>query len=134
MQHCFVSLQGRLSSANVGDSGYLVLGRTLEKREFHVKYRSPQQEHNFGVPYQLGHEDKSDTPADAMLMTLPVRPPISMLSAWFMMTPACCIGNFCHLESQLRCCCAQGCKKATIHKGCRAALLMTVICAIGWRR
>ena len=65
-------VQGRLTSANVGDSGYLVLGRTPHQRHFHVKYRSPQQEHNFGVPYQLGHNENADVPSDAMLMTLPV--------------------------------------------------------------
>ena len=71
-------MQGRLTSANVGDSGYVVLGRTPQQRDFHVKYRSPQQEHNFGVPYQLGHEENADDSADAMLMTLPVSQYIDM--------------------------------------------------------
>lgn len=65
---------GRLTSANVGDSGFVVLGRTPSQRDFHVKYRSPQQEHNFGVPYQLGHEQHADSPSDAMLMSFPVMP------------------------------------------------------------
>lgn len=39
-----------------------------------VKYRSPQQEHTFGYPYQLGHFDGADLPEDAMLTTMPVSP------------------------------------------------------------
>ena len=38
-----------------------------------VKYHSPQQEHSFGCPYQLGHFPNADHGDDAMLMTLPVR-------------------------------------------------------------
>lgn len=82
-------LQGRLTSANLGDSGYLVLGRTPHQRDFHLKYRSPQQEHNFGVPYQLGHEEHADRASDAMLMTLPVRlPPACALICTSSSTPS----------------------------------------------
>ena len=63
----------------MGDSGFVVLGRTPSQRDFHVKYRSPQQEHNFGVPYQLGHEQHADSPSDAMLMSFPVREDCSWL-------------------------------------------------------
>lgn len=66
--------QGRLASANLGDSGFLVLGTTPLERHLHVKYRSPQQEHEFGFPFQLGHMDNADTANDALLMTLPVIP------------------------------------------------------------
>lgn len=65
--------QGRLSSANLGDSGFLVLGSTVSERHLHVKYRSPQQEHEFGFPFQLGHQESADGANDAVLMTLPVR-------------------------------------------------------------
>jgi protein phosphatase PTC7 len=50
---------GTLRSATLGDSGFLVAGRLpmthpgQEGRpKLHVKYRSPQQEHQFGFPYQ----------------------------------------------------------------------------------
>ncbi len=64
--------QGRLTSANLGDSGFLVLGSTPSERHLHVKYRSPQQEHEFGYPFQLGHQENADRANDAILMTLPV--------------------------------------------------------------
>jgi protein phosphatase PTC7 len=34
-----------------------------------IAYRSPPQEHDFGRPFQLGHHEATDTPADAMLST-----------------------------------------------------------------
>ena len=65
--------QGRLTSANLGDSGFLVLGEPQPgENSMHVKYHSPQQEHQFGFPYQLGHHEHADNPDAAMLMTLPV--------------------------------------------------------------
>ena len=73
-----VVLQGRLTSANMGDSGFMVLGRSLDRRgdsnDMHIKFHSPQQEHQFGCPYQLGHHAAADPPEKAMLMTLPVLP------------------------------------------------------------
>ncbi|KAK9827711.1 hypothetical protein WJX81_003442 [Elliptochloris bilobata] len=60
------SAQGRLTSANVGDSGFVVVGTT--------PYRSTLQEHSFGCPYQLGHFPNADRGDAAMLMTLPVAP------------------------------------------------------------
>ena len=75
------TLQGRLAAANVGDSGFILLGRTRSgllstsnRGELHIKYRSPQQEHSFGHPYQLGHHEAADEPEDAMLSTMPVYP------------------------------------------------------------
>ena len=66
------SLHGRLACANIGDSGVIVLGRTDHNSEPHVKFRTPQQEHQFGCPYQLGHHKAADPPEDAMLTALPV--------------------------------------------------------------
>lgn len=66
------SLHGRLASANVGDSGFMILGSTDYNAEPHVKFRTPQQEHQFGCPYQLGHHKAADPPEDAMLTALPV--------------------------------------------------------------
>ena len=71
-------LQGRLTSANLGDSGFLVLTeKGANEEHMHVKYHSPQQEHQFGFPYQLGHHENADSVESAMLMTLPVRPSLA---------------------------------------------------------
>lgn len=68
-----LSKQGRLTSANLGDSGFLVLSeKDSNDEQMHVKYHSPQQEHQFGFPYQLGHHENADSVENAMLMTLPV--------------------------------------------------------------
>lgn len=40
----------------------------------HVVFRTPQQEHSFGHPVQLGHHDAADRPQDAMLETFQVFP------------------------------------------------------------
>ena len=66
------TLHGRLASANVGDSGFMILGVTHNNPKPHVKFRTPQQEHQFGCPYQLGHHQAADPPEDAMLTALPV--------------------------------------------------------------
>ena len=67
------SVQGQLRSANVGDSGYMLLTRAPAGARYELRYHTPQQEHSFGCPYQLGHYEGADAPEDAMLMTLPVR-------------------------------------------------------------
>lgn len=64
--------EGRLSSANLGDSGFLLLGNNPNTKAIEVKFKSPQQEHEFGFPYQLGHQENSDTPDDAQLAAVPV--------------------------------------------------------------
>ena len=65
-------MQGQLRSANVGDSGYMLLTRAPGGGRYELRYHTPQQEHSFGCPYQLGHYEGADAPEDAMLMTLPV--------------------------------------------------------------
>jgi protein phosphatase PTC7 len=40
--------------------------------QLRVKFRTPQLEHEFGCPYQLGHHRYANSPADADLSTLPV--------------------------------------------------------------
>lgn len=57
----FETRSGHLHTANIGDSGCLVV------REGRVVHRSPQQEHTFGCPYQLGHHESASTPDDAQL-------------------------------------------------------------------
>ncbi len=66
-------MQGQLKSANVGDSGYMLLALAPSGERYELRYHTPQQEHSFGCPYQLGHYEGADSPEDAMLMTLPVR-------------------------------------------------------------
>mmetsp|Transcript_40900 Transcript_40900/g.95559 ORF Transcript_40900/g.95559 Transcript_40900/m.95559 type:complete len:270 (-) Transcript_40900:8-817(-) len=61
---CIVSLDtatGELGVANLGDSGVLVC------REGHVEFRTPQQEHFFGFPFQLSSLDSGDKPEDAQV-------------------------------------------------------------------
>ena len=61
-----------------------------------MKYHSPQQEHSFGCPYQLGHFPNADHGDDAMLMTLPVRCHCCFL--W--LPPGACVVRAC-LESKV---------------------------------
>lgn len=61
------ALHGVINSANIGDSGYLLMRPPSGPGEKAVvKYRSPHQEHEFGRPYQLGHHANSDRPENAM--------------------------------------------------------------------
>ena len=65
--------EGRLTSANIGDSGYLVLAnQTKAEAVDPIKFRTPQQEHDFGTPFQLGHHEGSSAAEDAALATVPV--------------------------------------------------------------
>ncbi|KAK9844187.1 hypothetical protein WJX81_007473 [Elliptochloris bilobata] len=65
---CILVLEGaRLHAANLGDSGFWVL------RGRHVVHRSPQQQHAFNWPFQLGSPgSRSDTPSSADLSTVEV--------------------------------------------------------------
>lgn len=65
-------LQGRLNCANLGDSGCLVVGRTSRQPHMHIKWQTPQQEHGFGCPFQLGHHANADKAEDAMLASVQV--------------------------------------------------------------
>lgn len=62
--------QGLLHSANLGDSGFLLLGYPRDGNTLEVKYRTTQLEHEFGRPFQLGHHQHADKPANAELATL----------------------------------------------------------------
>ena len=65
---CILVLEGaRLHAANLGDSGFWVLrGRS-------VVHRSPQQQHAFNWPFQLGSPgSRSDTPASADVRCRPL--------------------------------------------------------------
>ncbi len=75
---------GVLRSANIGDSGYLLMAPRRPGavaaapraawQPCGVTYRSPHQEHEFGRPFQLGHHRGSDRPEDAMLHTARLAP------------------------------------------------------------
>lgn len=70
---CAIALDGsssKILTANLGDSGFL-LSKPLARGET-VVYRSPQQEHTFGFPFQVGHHDNTDSADDAGLKTLSV--------------------------------------------------------------
>jgi protein phosphatase PTC7 len=67
---------GVASIANLGDSGVLIgrwqeggISRAGEKVENgpRVMFRSPQQEHEFGYPFQLGHHDAADHASTAQM-------------------------------------------------------------------
>ena len=58
--------RGTMQIANLGDSGVLILGKDG------VKFKTPQQEHSFGYPHQLGHHEGADKPEDAMVNVIPV--------------------------------------------------------------
>jgi len=56
----------------LGDSGLLLL-RAPEggtSANLASRFRTPQQEHAFGCPYQLGHHKAASQPSDAFLATL----------------------------------------------------------------
>ena len=74
---CIVSVcnrNGILKSANLGDSGFIVLRPSLDGTVFEVKNRSVHMEHEFGRPYQLGHHDHGDKPEDAHFEQAALRP------------------------------------------------------------
>jgi protein phosphatase PTC7 len=67
------SNKGRLAAANLGDSGYMILTKDKTNhrsdRSMRIKFRTPQQEHSFGHPYQLGSHPTADKATDCMLST-----------------------------------------------------------------
>lgn len=64
---------GVLRSANLGDSGFVVF-RNVRTDHPMLLFSSPHQEHFFGMPYQLGHHDRSDVPDDAELHEVRLQP------------------------------------------------------------
>lgn len=65
--------QGQLHAANLGDSGFLLLGPTSEGK-LDIKLRTNQLEHEFGCPFQLGHHRYANSVEDADLVTHHVVP------------------------------------------------------------
>jgi protein phosphatase PTC7 len=63
---CILSLDpttATLSSANIGDSGFILVRPSTRE----VPYRSKHQEKSFGCPYQLGHHPNSAAADEAQL-------------------------------------------------------------------
>jgi protein phosphatase PTC7 len=60
---CILALEGdHLHSANLGDSGFLIV------RNGEVVFQSPQQQHHFNFPYQLGYSGSvQDSPDRAQV-------------------------------------------------------------------
>ncbi|MEW5318281.1 MAG: hypothetical protein WDW38_009514 [Sanguina aurantia] len=68
--------QGQLHAANLGDSGFLLLGRSGDggRGALDIKLRTNQLEHEFGCPFQLGHHRYANSVDDADLVTHHVVP------------------------------------------------------------
>jgi serine/threonine protein phosphatase PrpC len=67
-----VALKGaNLVSANLGDSGYLVI-RPKANGEVQLVFKSEELQHSFNFPYQLGPQS-SDRPDHADIHTMPVQ-------------------------------------------------------------
>lgn len=65
----------RLNSANLGDSGYMILRRTkIKLNQLDVVFQTSPLEWTFGCPYQLGHHEGSCTPEQAQLYSQRVYP------------------------------------------------------------
>uniref|UniRef100_A0A7S2ZIP6 Protein phosphatase n=1 Tax=Rhodosorus marinus TaxID=101924 RepID=A0A7S2ZIP6_9RHOD len=62
-----------LKSANLGDSGFVVLGEWDSFNRPQDIFHTPPQEHRFGFPYQLGHHSHSSSPDDAELAQVNIR-------------------------------------------------------------
>lgn len=63
---CVIVINGNtISASNLGDSGFVLLRNKV------VVFQSPQQQHNFNFPFQLGsREGLSDQPQAAMVSWL----------------------------------------------------------------
>lgn len=67
---CMLSINmnsGRLNSVLLGDSGFMVVGRRDHSPETRLLFHTPQQEHEFGCPFQLGHHQNASKPKDAIM-------------------------------------------------------------------
>lgn len=72
---------GLMTTANLGDSGWMLLspgsgsrGPAARRRPRALQERSPQQEHSFGYPFQLGSQENADNADDALVAAMPVLP------------------------------------------------------------
>lgn len=67
---CIVCLhEGRAHAANLGDSGFMVVRNGV------VEFISPQQQHDFNFPFQIGSPDSmSDSPTSAERHAVDVQP------------------------------------------------------------
>lgn len=70
---------GQLHAANLGDSGFMVLGKVAGSEsksaaDLEVKFRTSQLEHEFGRPYQIGHHEYASSAEDADLVSFYLSP------------------------------------------------------------
>ncbi|PSC69359.1 Serine threonine family 2C [Micractinium conductrix] len=67
---CILCLENEhLHASNLGDSGFMIV------RGGELLFMSPQQQHEFNFPYQIGSQDSmSDTPAVAQRFSVEVKP------------------------------------------------------------
>lgn len=74
---CIVCLhEGKAHASNLGDSGFLI------SRDGAVAFISPQQQHEFNFPYQIGSPDSmSDSPTKADAHVVDVRPGDILIAA-----------------------------------------------------
>ena len=74
---CLVCLyKGQLHASNLGDSGFMVV------RQGEVAFMSPQQQHEFNFPYQIGSPDSmGDLPQAAQRFVIEVQPGDIVLAA-----------------------------------------------------
>lgn len=97
--------QGKLMSANLGDSGFALLGRRPYHQDLCIKWHSPQQERFFGCPYQLGHHETANTAEEAQCFTISVRCGVCVRLFVYEPSRASCLAGHTHGE----CCkCADG--------------------------
>lgn len=70
---CIVGIEGsNLISANLGDSGYMVVRISPDTKKVELIFKSEEQQHSFNFPYQLGPQSR-DVPDDADLLSVPVQ-------------------------------------------------------------
>lgn len=70
---CIVGVDGNnLISANLGDSGFMIVRLTPDAKRVDLIFKSEEQQHSFNFPYQLGPQSR-DKPDDADLLSVPIQ-------------------------------------------------------------
>lgn len=70
---CIVGMEGsNLISANLGDSGFMIVRLSADSKRVDLLFKSEEQQHSFNFPFQLGAQSR-DRPDDAELLSFPVQ-------------------------------------------------------------
>lgn len=70
---CIVGMEGsNLISANLGDSGFMIVRLSPDSKRVELLFKSEEQQHSFNFPFQLGAQSR-DRPDDAELLSFPVQ-------------------------------------------------------------